>query len=40
MNREKKVGMFFGTQLLPVGDKIANGLALLFMRNAWNKFAI
>ena len=40
MNREKRIGMFFGTQLVPVGDKIANGLALLFMRNAWNKFGI
>ena len=27
MNREKGLAMFFGTQLIPVGDKIANGLA-------------
>jgi CubicO group peptidase (beta-lactamase class C family) len=38
VNREKKLGMFFGTQLVPVGDEIANGLALMFMRDAWNKF--
>ena len=38
INTEKKLGMFFGIQLVPVRDKIANGLALLFMRNAWNKF--
>jgi hypothetical protein len=38
MNREKGLGMFFATQLLPVGDKMANDLALTFMRDAWNKF--
>ncbi|KAG6363520.1 hypothetical protein INS49_008621 [Diaporthe citri] len=38
MNREKGLGMFFATQLLPVGDKNANELALEFMSSAWSKF--
>lgn len=38
MNREKGLGMFFATQLLPVGDKYANGLALEFMSGAWTRF--
>lgn len=38
MNREKGLGMFFATQLLPVGDKKANELALEFMSGAWSKF--
>ncbi|KAK7719777.1 hypothetical protein SLS64_001958 [Diaporthe eres] len=38
MNREKGVGMFFATQLLPVGDRNANELALEFMSSAWSKF--
>jgi CubicO group peptidase (beta-lactamase class C family) len=38
MNREKKLAMCFATQLIPVGDEIANGLAVAFMRNAWNVF--
>lgn len=38
MNREKGLGMFFATQLLPVGDKYANELALEFMSGAWSKF--
>lgn len=37
MNREKGLGIFFATQLLPVGDKKANTLALEFMSGAWNK---
>ena len=38
MNREKRLAMFFGTQLIPVGDRIANELATTFMKDAWNKF--
>jgi CubicO group peptidase (beta-lactamase class C family) len=38
MNREKRLGMFFATQLIPVGDEIANELATTFMRDAWSKF--
>jgi CubicO group peptidase (beta-lactamase class C family) len=38
MNREKGLGMFFATQLLPIGDRTANELAVTFMRNAWHKF--
>ncbi|KAI7780291.1 hypothetical protein LA080_016138 [Diaporthe eres] len=38
MNREKGVGMFFATQLLPVGDRNANELALEFMSSAWSNF--
>lgn len=38
MNREKGLAMFFGTQLIPVGDEVANDLALTFMREAWSKF--
>lgn len=38
MNREKGLAMFFATQLLPVGDKKANELALEFMSDAWSKF--
>lgn len=38
MNRQKGLGMFFATQLLPVGDKKANELALEFMSGAWSKF--
>jgi CubicO group peptidase (beta-lactamase class C family) len=38
MNREKGLGMFFATQLKPVGDEIANELAIKFMRNAWKTF--
>lgn len=38
MNRERGVGMFFATQLLPVGDRNANELALEFMSSAWSKF--
>lgn len=38
MNREKGLGMFFATQLLPVGDRNANELALEFMSSAWSKF--
>lgn len=38
MNREKGLGMFFATQLLPVGDKVANELALEFMSGAWRRF--
>lgn len=36
MNRERGVGMFFATQLIPVGDEKANELAVTFMRDAWN----
>ncbi len=39
MNRERKLGMFFATQLIPVGDKKANDLALMFMRDAWSAFS-
>jgi CubicO group peptidase (beta-lactamase class C family) len=38
MNREKGLGMFFATQLLPVGDRHANELALEFMSSAWSRF--
>ena len=38
MNRERGLGMFFATQLIPVGDKAANDLALAFMSDAWKKF--
>lgn len=38
MERENGVGMFFATQLLPVGDRNANELVLGFMSSAWNKF--
>lgn len=38
MNQEKGLGMFFATQLLPIGDKKANELALEFMSGAWSKF--
>jgi CubicO group peptidase (beta-lactamase class C family) len=38
MNREKGLGAFFVTQLIPVGDIIANELATTFMRDAWNHF--
>ena len=38
MNREKMLGMFFATQLIPVGDERANELAVTFMRDAWKMF--
>jgi CubicO group peptidase (beta-lactamase class C family) len=38
MNRERGLAMVFATQLIPVGDKVANDLALMFTRDAWNKF--
>lgn len=38
MNREKGLAIFFATQLIPVGDEVANGLATTFMREAWTKF--
>jgi hypothetical protein len=38
INREKELCMFFATQVIPVGDEAANGLARAFMRNAWNMF--
>jgi hypothetical protein len=38
MNRKMGLGMFFATQLIPVGDETANALAKTFMRDAWNKF--
>jgi CubicO group peptidase (beta-lactamase class C family) len=38
MNREKRLAMFFATQLIPVGDKKANELAVMFMRDAWKAF--
>jgi CubicO group peptidase (beta-lactamase class C family) len=38
MNREKGLAMFFATQLIPVGDRTSNGLATMFMRDAWNNF--
>ncbi len=38
MHRTKGIGMFFATQLIPVGDKAANTLAAKFMKDAWSKF--
>lgn len=38
VNREKGLAMVFATQLLPVGDRTANDLALEFMSSAWTKF--
>lgn len=38
MNRKKGLGMFFATQLIPVGDEMANAFALAFISSAWNKF--
>ncbi|CAK7216640.1 hypothetical protein SCUCBS95973_002875 [Sporothrix curviconia] len=38
MNRERKRAAFFATQLIPVGDPEANGLALVFMKDAWRAF--
>ncbi|KAG8165417.1 hypothetical protein KVR01_005692 [Diaporthe batatas] len=38
MNRERGLATFFATQLIPVGDKLANELALEFMSGAWSKF--
>jgi hypothetical protein len=38
MNREKRLAVFFATQLIPVGDEKANELAVMFMRDAWNAF--
>ena len=35
VNRERGLGMLFGTQLLPVGDVTANRLANTFMKDAW-----
>lgn len=38
LNREEGLAMFFGTQLVPIGDKAANDLATSFMRNAWKTY--
>lgn len=38
MNREKELGAFFATQLIPVGDEMANELALTFMKDVWTQF--
>ncbi len=38
VNRERGLAAFFATQLVPVGDTAANGLALAFMRGAWTAF--
>ncbi|KAF2429119.1 hypothetical protein EJ08DRAFT_591378, partial [Tothia fuscella] len=38
MNRVKGLAMVFATQLIPVGDNVANELDLAFMRDAWNVF--
>lgn len=38
MNREKGLGAFFATQLIPFGDEVANELALAFMKDVWTQF--
>jgi CubicO group peptidase (beta-lactamase class C family) len=39
LNKPRGLGMFFATQLIPVGDKNANELAVTFMKDGWGKFA-
>lgn len=38
MNRQKGLASFFATQLLPIGDKQANDVAVEFMKSAWAAF--
>jgi hypothetical protein len=38
MHREKGIGMFFATQLLPVDDEKTVELATEFFKGAWGRF--
>ncbi|KAK3348962.1 beta-lactamase family protein [Lasiosphaeria hispida] len=38
MNRERGLAMLFATQLIPVDDEEANGLAAAFMKSSWRTF--
>jgi hypothetical protein len=38
MNRERRVGMVFATQLLPVDDAVVVGAAMEFFRAGWSTF--
>jgi hypothetical protein len=36
IHREEGQGVFFGTRLTPMGDEVAKGIALAFMKDAWS----